>query len=77
MANEKTQPLPKPERRKTDESLINERDKTDVSITQAREKTEVATDKHVEKEPLYLRTFVRRSRSTFKFTIPVRPALVH
>lgn len=63
MANEKTQPLPKPERRKTDESLINERDKTDVSITQAREKTEVATDKHVESERAATDLSVRATRN--------------
>ncbi len=50
MTNAKIQPAPKPERKKTDESLINERDKTDASIIQAREKTEVQTDKHVETE---------------------------
>lgn len=50
MTNAKIQPAPKPERKKTDESLINERDKTDASIIKAREKTEVQTDKHVETE---------------------------
>lgn len=50
MTIEKNQPAHKPERKKTDDSLINERDKTDASITKAREKTEVATDKHVETE---------------------------
>ena len=50
MTNGKMHPSPKPERKKTDDSLINERDKTDASITQAREKTEVQTDKHVETE---------------------------
>lgn len=50
MAEEKNQPVSKPERKKTDESLINERVKTDVSINRAREKTEVQTDQSVQIE---------------------------
>lgn len=50
MTNSKIQPAPKPERKKTDESLISERDKTDASIIEARLKTEVQTDKRVETE---------------------------
>ena len=36
MTNEKIQPPSKPERKKTDDSLINERDKTDASIKEER-----------------------------------------